>query len=283
MLSHRFDPFVRLVRPENAAAALLSLTIGFVLGKSSLSPLFFLSTIVLLCLHSAGTIQNDQADLPIDRVNAPQNPLPSRQVSPRQAWFLERILFLAAWLVSLVNFKLFIFTVVMTVLTWSYNNPPFSFSRKPVASIVILGAVFSLVPMLYGFLLTTSKRSIPLLLTILAWFLLRMSTSVLKDYKDVLGDRQFGKRTGLLVFGKKMVDIVSIAGTLLAYIIIAGSLILLRGWHIWNLFLLPFMLYSLYKRLDIAQTKDNLVSAGKFSSVFLVENQLALFYLLLFL
>jgi len=90
MIAQKLRAFWRLIRPELPAAAGACVVIGqvIVLGRFPPISLLVLGFGLGFLLSSSAMIFNDFFDLEVDRVNAPQRPLPSGQVTPREAVIL---------------------------------------------------------------------------------------------------------------------------------------------------------------------------------------------------
>ena len=102
------------------------------------------------------------------------------------------------------------------VISWLYNSRPYQASHRPVASIVLLGMAYGLIPFLLGNGLTGITWA--LLLLGISWAIVRASLSILKDYKDAPGDAKSNKRTFLLSFGNRLTVRISLVLALIGYI-----------------------------------------------------------------
>jgi 4-hydroxybenzoate polyprenyltransferase len=77
--------YLELLRPANVATALGDVLAGYAvagLGNRRALPWLLGSTV---CLYAGGVVLNDLFDLPIDRRERPERPLPSGRVSPARA------------------------------------------------------------------------------------------------------------------------------------------------------------------------------------------------------
>lgn len=198
---------IQLSRPFNSLHPLLLTVAGYALaGGSLLTPSTSLSWLIvsLLLLHSGVTIANDVVDSDIDRDNQVDTPLTTGTKITRRrfhnaAWALT----IAAIVCSLLALPLVTALIITSIalLGVGYNYPPLQFSRRPLGSIVALGLSYGLLPIAAGFSLLQAPAS-PLLWLIGGFYLLaRSALSLLKDFKDLVGDKKHRKRTFLLHYG----------------------------------------------------------------------------------
>src|SRR3954464_2034741 len=93
----RVRGILELARLPNTAVA----AGGVWLGHACLpGPIYWraaaLGSLAMALLAAAGNMHNDVIDLPIDRINRPDRPLPSGRISPRAALAVASITFAAA-------------------------------------------------------------------------------------------------------------------------------------------------------------------------------------------
>lgn len=278
----KISSLVELTRPYNATTLLLAFSIGyFFLSNHRIGVDFLLGSILILLVHSVATIQNDIEDFEIDKINAPLKPLQNNRITLNEAKKLQYILATCAIGLSLILLPThFIFVVSMLLVSWVYNKQPFLLSRQPVSSLIILGLAYSLVPMLYGFILSENKIERPFILTITLWFFLRISISIMKDFKDAKGDRLFNKKTFYLTFGKSATYWLSIILSSISYL---GLLFLspyIRKFN-WFLFILIFIAANnVFQRLKLLSSNNEGDANTIFKKVFFGQNQFEVLYLI---
>jgi geranylgeranylglycerol-phosphate geranylgeranyltransferase len=138
----KLKPFITIIRPANPLFGSLTAIIGvlttnyfiianFGLVRWTIVELFIvliLTAFTYIFLAAAGNVVNDIYDLEVDRINRPDRPLPSGQISVRQA---------KAWTVILILLSLF----------FSLLTVPFSFIGIWT---VAIAALFAFVGLLYA-------------------------------------------------------------------------------------------------------------------------------------
>lgn len=204
-----------LSRPANVVHPLLLVIIGVIMsGAAYDTAVFYLTLSVLAFVHSAVTIWNDVEDVVVDRRNHVRTILTDGYVSGKAVrWTAYGLLAIAGVIAVFLPPLSWGVIALFIILGWMYNAPPFQLSRRPIASMVVLAITYGFLPILIG----ASLGEITLQIILLAFFygVSRMSLSLLKDYKDVVGDAQSDKRTFLLVYGHRNVRRLSMAAAII--------------------------------------------------------------------
>jgi 4-hydroxybenzoate polyprenyltransferase len=179
---------------------------------------------------------------------------------------------------------LLIFILIYTTVGWLYNARPFQLSHRPILSIVFLGIYYALLPCLFGLLLSGNSLTPLFIIFLICYSLCRCSISLLKDYKDVTGDKKHHKHTFLLTYGQRRVALISTVIGLTAYPTIY-ALILFKSPHttiafiaLGGLAIIGFM--NCINRLQLTKTQDNKKLNRIFQKAFTGENYFSGFLLL---
>jgi len=147
----RLKAYVELLRPPLAAMDLAMPAAAALLAvwavESALPPImtFIIAAIGAYCAITSSYVYNDCCDIDVDRIGMPNRPLPSAQLSRKNAQLWSLILFLVAALVSLyLNLESFVVLVIATIFisiysSWAKRNTPFSW--------LFVGLSFGLVPL----------------------------------------------------------------------------------------------------------------------------------------
>lgn len=138
-------------------------------------------------LSAGSMVINDWFDADIDRINKPDRPIPSGQISKTQALLFAMALFAAGVISSLlVNYKIALCAGLVVILSAAYSG----FLKRYLLLGNLLVAAISCYPLFSGGLLTAgfSRLFIP----ITATFLFISGREMLKDAEDAQGDSRFG-------------------------------------------------------------------------------------------
>ncbi len=199
--SVRLAPFLTLIRIPNCLMIGLAVIVAETIGLGSLPSLMeavfgFLTAFLLL----AGTmVFNDIQDVQVDRVNSPNRPIPSGQVTVGQAYGLS-IVFSALALVSALVLGILTFlTALVALALMAYYN------TRGKKTGLLGNAVVSFnvaLPFFFGGLAVNSLRPLLFIFFLLA-FLANTAREVAKGISDVEGDSSKGVRTIAVTRGPK--------------------------------------------------------------------------------
>ena len=199
---------VTIMRPVNSLVAGLAALLGYIVATGTLVPVSFLLLPIVFSITAAGNVFNDLCDLPIDRINRPERPLPSGKVTPEAAGILAASLFAAGLVLTLpaglpcvviavANSFILLFYARVLKRTALWGNVAVSYLS---ASIYPFGGALA------G--LGGLGRTLPLAgIT----FLAMLSRELLKDAEDVEGDSAAGARTVPIVAGVKKTGVIAYA------------------------------------------------------------------------
>jgi 4-hydroxybenzoate polyprenyltransferase len=150
-LLSRFKAHIQLLRPPLAAMDLAMPAAAALLAvyavEGSLPPLlpFIIASIGAYCAITSSYVYNDCCDIDVDSIAMPDRPLPSAQLSRKEAQLWSLFLFMVAAAVALyLNPESFVVLAAATLLitiysAWAKRNTPFSW--------IFVGLSFGLVPL----------------------------------------------------------------------------------------------------------------------------------------
>jgi 4-hydroxybenzoate polyprenyltransferase len=274
-------PYVDLARPYNATAAMLAFACGYYFYRPAVA--WFnavLGLVLVILLHSVSTMQNDLQDMDVDLANKRVTPLTTKAVDPQSLRFvILQTVFLSLVLAWFCTHKLYalVYSLIYLFFSWLYDNPPFFGSRRPLASIALLGPLYALFPAFFGILLSGNSVDARFIYFALLLTLNRLSISILKDFKDSKGDREVGKRTFYLTFGRKPVVLFSSFAAVVYYPLIC---LLLPAHHIFIILLVAGAALNLVNRLSLLKTNSEKRLNSIFQKSFIGENYFEVIVLL---
>ncbi|MDD1733116.1 MAG: UbiA family prenyltransferase [Methanothrix sp.] len=150
-LFSRFKAHIQLLRPPLAAMDLAMPAAAALLAvyavEGSLPPLlpFIIASIGAYCAITSSYVYNDCCDIDVDSIAMPDRPLPSAQLSRKEAQLWSLFLFMVAAAVAVyLNPESFVVLAAATLLitiysAWAKRNTPFSW--------IFVGLSFGLVPL----------------------------------------------------------------------------------------------------------------------------------------
>jgi len=216
----RSQGFLRLTRPGNAIAAAVFTGIGAFVGVGLLSNPIAATGAVLATAFAvgAGNAINDYFDRDVDRINAPDRPIPSGLVSPREALAFSLLLFGGAivWalFLPLVAIAIALFNLLALVAyTELFKGLP-GIGNALVA--YLSGSTF-----LFGGAAVGDLGVAVVVLFALA-ALATFARELVKDVEDVAGDRAKDLKTLPIVVGERFS--LTLAATVLVVAVLASPL-----------------------------------------------------------
>ena len=219
----------RITRPANAAAAGLAAIVAYLIATGTLVPAVVLLFFVVLLITAAGNVINDYYDIGIDRVNRPDRPIPSGEVTPRAARAYAVTLFLAGILICLpTNAICIAIACVNSLILIAYAA---RLKRLPLvgnlAVSYLAGSMF-----LFGGALAGPEGIIHVLPFAVMTFFAMLARELVKDAEDIEGDRASGAVTVPIRYGIRTTATLALVFAVLGAF---ASLVPFTWWGAWYL------------------------------------------------
>jgi homogentisate phytyltransferase/homogentisate geranylgeranyltransferase len=151
---------------------------------------------------------NQIFDVPIDRINKPQLPLPAGEMTLAEAWLVVSICSVVSLAIATSSGVYLSLTVALSLCIGAcYSLPPIRLKQYAFWSAFCIVAVRGLVVNIGLFLHFTGGQMPTNLVWLLTIFMLGYGVviALCKDLVDVKGDRQFGIATFSVVWGKELI------------------------------------------------------------------------------
>jgi geranylgeranylglycerol-phosphate geranylgeranyltransferase len=192
----RIRRFLQLLRIHNVAGAAIGDIMGYVVFTSwHVRPFsLVLSVIVVALVAAAGYVINDVFDVEIDKVNKPNRPLPSGDVSIREAKILAMAFFVVGVIAAIpLGFYPLAVAVVTSLLLFLYA---YRLKKEGFLGNLVVALTTGL-SILFGGLAVSvyAFTSISLIIPVVYSFLLTLSREVIKGIEDYWGDSSNGVKT----------------------------------------------------------------------------------------
>ena len=229
---------------------------------------FALSMFVIATWYINATALNDYADYEIDKINLksdPDRPLVQGQSSHRQlkyiAVFAALATAIAAYFIGVFGF---VVTLIMLCLNMAYSVTPMQISRRGGLAPALLPLAYIGLPLSLSISILGSQYSPKLVVMFIALYLIFESRILLKDYRDVVGDAKYGKRTFLLNRGNLATSVTSAICLIIGIVFLVSALGFSRRAEIFALVLLSA--YALGYLLQLSQANTWLSQRGQITS-----------------
>ena len=206
---------IRILRPANAMVAGLAAILGYFIASGTVVPGVLLLLAIVFLVTAGGNTINDYADAGIDRVNRPGRPIPSGEVSPRQAWYEAALLFVVGIILSVFTNPLCLAIAVFNsilLVSYAYYLKRTTFLGN--ATVAYLSASI----FLFGGAYLGPEGAVTVVPISVITFSAMVSRELLKAAEDVEGDEKAGARTVPVRFGIRATVLFSLAAAVLAVV-----------------------------------------------------------------
>ena len=249
--------YIRLTRPLNLLIGFFSIFVGgFITGSIHPVVKLLLACISGVCIAAGANVINDYYDIDIDRINKPDRPLPSGQISRSSASRFALLLFFTG-----IGLSVFIhLTALLITLSVSALLIFYSYAGKRIFLVKNLIVSFSVgAAFLYGGMAVGSVLNA--MIVGLFAFLYHLAREIIKDIEDQEGDRTLGIPTWPVKYGIDHARTrVSVILGLLIFLMLVPFFLRIFSWRYMVTIilgvdtLLVYVLYSMWKKPE----KDNL-------------------------
>ncbi len=232
--------FYRLGRPINALAGCLAVFVsGYVAGAPSWLPVILAAAAVLLITVSTNA-WNDYIDIEIDRINKPERPLPSGEISLQQALvFFTAGSILSLVIAAFINQQAFFIAIGANILLYLYSwklKCTVLWGNAAVATIVGLCFIFG------GVAAGNIQPTVVLAVTV---FFAILAREILKTMADYKGDLHHDCRTITTAWGKQIASKYLIAFLGITSLVMLGAYFI-EQYNYLYLLLVVLLIYPLF-------------------------------------
>ncbi|MGA2573866.1 MAG: UbiA family prenyltransferase [Candidatus Methanomethylicaceae archaeon] len=199
---YKISAYVKIIRPVNAVMMGLAVIVGEVAISGGIPGAFqmLFGFLVSFFLTASAMVMNDIVDIEIDRINAPDRPLPSGAVSKNAATTFG-VLFVFFGVLSAVPISTYavILAIFTFIISLSYNLH----GKKLGLPGNMMVAFCIAVPFLFGGIAVSNTIDVTVTVFFLLAFLASVGREITKGIADIEGDRIKGIKTIALVNGSK--------------------------------------------------------------------------------
>jgi 4-hydroxybenzoate polyprenyltransferase len=153
------------------------------------------------------------ADEEIDKINLKNDKERPLIDSSNNRSAVKKIYYSSSLLVLLVcaffGFKALILGALMLVLNYIYSMPPIKVSYRGIWAPITLPLGYVFYPYLLGFFASAAEWQNKYLVLLMGLYFAFVGRIFLKDYRDIKGDKKFGKLTFLVRHGNKATALAS--------------------------------------------------------------------------
>jgi geranylgeranylglycerol-phosphate geranylgeranyltransferase len=196
------NPYIELLRPSVCLMTLLALLIGgIVAGTFTFSLIFLIALVAAFLICGSGDVVNDYLDYKIDKISMPHRPIPSGKVKRKNAFTFFVIVgivgLILAFFVSIPFFAIALFNFIVST-TYAYKLKKVIFIKNIAVSWLAASSFLAA-----GLITSIISVNNALILLVVISFLAAMSREILKDVRDVKGDKSAKIKTLPIAMGEK--------------------------------------------------------------------------------
>lgn len=169
--------------------------------------------VIIALWYINGTALNDYADYEIDLINLkndPDRPLVTGMAKKHELLYVAGACgLIAIGLAAIFSWQYVALVTLLLLLNASYSLKPFQISHRGALAPILLPLGYVVLPFFLGYWLNSAEWSRLVGVLIAAMYMQFTGRIILKDYRDVKGDKKHGKMTFLLRYGNSIVCAVS--------------------------------------------------------------------------
>ncbi|RLJ03542.1 MAG: hypothetical protein DRP11_00385 [Candidatus Aenigmatarchaeota archaeon] len=243
----KFFALLEVGRPWNGMMSGLIAVVGLALSGAFSPVTAFLLFILFTLAYMAGSTINDIYDEYVDRFNMPFRPLQESRLTRNEAWNFTIFLHIVIILIAvLIGWEVLLIAILSLIMGALYSIPPIRFCGRGVISQIELCIPMVMFPFFgglfaNGFILDINRIGVVLGITLMFTFIF-----LFKDFKDIEGDKRYGKFTAVIQLGERKTIILGVSGVSL-FLVITVLMLWRMGldvYYLAGLFLfLPLFIY----------------------------------------
>lgn len=172
-------------------------------------------------------------------------------------------------LVCLTDWRLIFVGIAIALCVLAYSAGPFPLAYNGLGDICVL-LFYGVIPVCFTYYVQTMSFSLLTLLLSIAVGLLSVNILVVNNYRDYAQDKAAGKRTTIVLLGKRFGRFFYVANNILAFILICPLLIEASWWILFAFGIVFGLMFMTSKEIFTREGKDlNITLAHTARNVFL--------------
>jgi len=218
---------LRLFRPELPTAAGVCVVIGQVIAGGGFPPLRvgLLGFLCAFALSGAALILNDYFDYEVDKINAPDRPIPSGAVTPAEViWLSVFTTLVGLWAAYVLGLPVLILSIIFWWIGFLYN---WRYKQTGLAGNLMVSSSVAITFILGAMTMNDPWNPVVWVFSFMAFFI-DLGEEIAGDAMDMEGDKKRGSRSIALRMGKSVA--VRITVVMWGLAIVLSLLPVLLGW-----------------------------------------------------
>jgi len=193
---------INLMRPELPFAAGISVIMGEIITLGHLPSLkeLFLGFMWGFFLSGSAMILNDYFDIEVDKINAPDRPLPSGLISPATAIVFTFIITLIGLLISFfINLSAIILYIIFWFIGFLYN---WTLKEKGLVGNLFVSSSVAVTIILGGIVVGSPWNKAVMIFSMML-FVFDLGEEIAADAMDIEGDKKRNIKSIAILIGRK--------------------------------------------------------------------------------
>ena len=227
MLNRKLKGMIQLFRPELPFSAGICVLLGEIVALGNF-PSAREAVLGFMCgffISGSALVSNDYFDLEVDKVNAPNRPLPSGAVTPSEAISLAAVAMLIGLSASFaISIQALILSLIFGAVGILYNC---RFKQAGLLGNLMVASSVAITFILGGLTVGQPFNKIVWFFSLTA-FLIDLGEEIAGDAMDVEGDKQRSSRSMAILHGKDFA--LRISGAVFFLVVLISFIPYLLGW-----------------------------------------------------
>src|ERR1051325_3454450 len=227
MLTKKLKAIIQIFRPELPFAAGVCVILGELIALGKFPPLRE-GALGFLCgffISGSAIVLNDYYDLEVDKVNAPERPIPSGLITPSEAIFLTSLATLIGLAAAFaLGFASFILCIIFWLIGFLYN---WKFKEAGLIGNLMVTSSVAITFILGGMAVGQPWNKVVWCFALIA-FLIDLGEEIAGDAIDMAGDQKRGSQSIAIRYGKK--SALAISGACFALVVLISFVPAIFGW-----------------------------------------------------
>lgn len=259
MFNKKLRGVIQIFRPELPFAAGVCVLLGEIVALGGFPPLreAVLGFVSVFFISGSAIILNDYFDLEVDKVNAPDRPLPAGLVSPFEALVLTAITIFIGLAASFsIGIPAFLLCVVAGLVGMLYN---WKFKEAGLLGNLMVSTSAAMTFILGGVAVGEPWNKIVWCFAMIAFFI-DLGEEIAGDAMDMEGDKKRGSRSIAIVRGRSFALVIS--SLLFGLVVLISFIPVIFGWLGAGYLLMMFIMDTLIVVFTIRLLKSKTSAEG---------------------
>jgi len=208
ILSRKINGAIQLFRPELSLAAGICVIVGEIIALGSFPSIhnLFYGFVCGFFISSPALILNDYFDIEVDRINAPNRPLPAGIISPPVVIALTIVVtFIGLVAAAMISLYALIICIILWIIGFLYN---WKLKETGLPGNIMVSCSVATTFILGGIAVGDPWNKIVLTFSIMA-FLFDLGEEIAADAMDIKGDKERNSKLIAIKMGREFALIIS--------------------------------------------------------------------------